>query len=62
MGVVDIHADALKEVRDSIVLRVDAVDHVLVLSINVDLSCHYDFIAVVVSNWRLFFVAIVECN
>ena len=62
MWVVDIHADALEEVCDTIVLRVDTVDHVLVLSIDVDLSCNNDFIAVVVSDWRFFFVPIVECN
>lgn len=61
MWVVDIHADTLEEVCDAIVLRVDAVDHVFVLSIHVDLSCNNDFITVVISNWRLFFVPIVEC-
>ena len=61
MWVVDIHADTLEEVCDAIVLRVDAVDHVLVLSIHVDLSSNNDFITVVVSDWRFFFVPIVEC-
>ena len=62
MGIVDVHSNALEEIGNSVVLRVDAVDHVFVLAVDIDLSSDNDFIAVVIADRGLVFVPVVECD
>ena len=62
MGIVDIELNRAEEVLDSVILDIAAIDEVLVLAANDDLPGDGDLVIVLIAQWRLLLVPVVECD